>query len=458
MHAAMWAHPATRERVATLARARRAIRRPGGGAARLGRGRHGPHGRGARDRGARSRASSAPAISPGRTVLVTAGPTHEAIDPVRYLANRSSGKMGFAIAAEAARRGARSTLLVAGPVALATPAGRGARRRRVGARDGGRGAPARAGQRPRGHGGGGRRLPPRARGVQPRSSGGAGVPSCAWSRIPTSSPASGAGAAGAARRLRRRDRRPRARGAPQAREQKGAHLLVANDVAASDIGFAADDNEVTVYRRGGEPLFLSRRSEGRAGPRARRPLRARARASGREPDPRRSLTRQLPGATSASTRSTEARRERGARPNRTGARRVRDDGEPPSGSDGPAGEPGAAEALFARLAAEVAECRRCRLCEGRNRTVFGDGDPHARLMFIGEGPGAEEDRTGLPFVGRAGELLTRIIQAIGICAASRSTSPTSSSAGRRATASRSRTRSRPVAATSRRRSTPSARL
>jgi uracil-DNA glycosylase family 4 len=70
------------------------------------------------------------------------------------------------------------------------------------------------------------------------------------------------------------------------------------------------------------------------------------------------------------------------------------------------------EALFARLAAEVAECRRCRLCEGRNRTVFGDGDPRARLMLIGEGPGAEEDRTGLPFVGRAGELLTKIVQAI----------------------------------------------
>lgn len=70
------------------------------------------------------------------------------------------------------------------------------------------------------------------------------------------------------------------------------------------------------------------------------------------------------------------------------------------------------DALFARLSAEVASCRRCRLCEGRNRTVFGDGDPRARLMFVGEGPGAEEDRTGLPFVGRAGELLTKIIQAI----------------------------------------------
>jgi DNA polymerase len=84
----------------------------------------------------------------------------------------------------------------------------------------------------------------------------------------------------------------------------------------------------------------------------------------------------------------------------------------PSAPADPGAEPGTAEALFAGLAAEVAECRRCRLCEGRNRTVFGDGDPHARLMLIGEGPGAEEDRTGLPFVGRAGELLTKIIQAI----------------------------------------------
>ncbi len=58
----------------------------------------------------------------GKHVLVTAGPTHEAIDPVRYIANRSSGKQGFAIAAAAARAGARVTL-VAGPVTLATPLG-----------------------------------------------------------------------------------------------------------------------------------------------------------------------------------------------------------------------------------------------------------------------------------------------------------------------------------------------
>jgi DNA polymerase len=60
--------------------------------------------------------------------------------------------------------------------------------------------------------------------------------------------------------------------------------------------------------------------------------------------------------------------------------------------------------------AELGDCKRCRLCEQRTQIVFGDGNPHAELMFVGEGPGAEEDRTGLPFVGRAGELLTAMIE------------------------------------------------
>ena len=70
-----------------------------------------------------------------------------------------------------------------------------------------------------------------------------------------------------------------------------------------------------------------------------------------------------------------------------------------------------ADAL-ARQAAAAATCTRCRLAEGRRSVVFGMGAPDADLMFIGEGPGAQEDRQGLPFVGPAGELLTRIIQAI----------------------------------------------
>jgi len=58
----------------------------------------------------------------------------------------------------------------------------------------------------------------------------------------------------------------------------------------------------------------------------------------------------------------------------------------------------------------LGECTRCRLHQGRSRIVFGDGNPDADLLFVGEGPGAEEDRRGLPFVGRAGELLTSMIE------------------------------------------------
>ncbi len=65
------------------------------------------------------------------------------------------------------------------------------------------------------------------------------------------------------------------------------------------------------------------------------------------------------------------------------------------------------------LAAEVAGCERCKLSATRTQTVFGTGDRQARIMIVGEAPGADEDRQGEPFVGRAGQLLTRIIQALG---------------------------------------------
>src|SRR5207248_11656633 len=71
-------------------------------------------------------------------------------------------------------------------------------------------------------------------------------------------------------------------------------------------------------------------------------------------------------------------------------------------------------AALAAVAVEAAACTRCKLAAGRRTVVFGSGDANADLMFIGEGPGAEEDRQGLPFVGPAGQLLTRIIGAIGL--------------------------------------------
>jgi DNA polymerase len=63
---------------------------------------------------------------------------------------------------------------------------------------------------------------------------------------------------------------------------------------------------------------------------------------------------------------------------------------------------------------DVGDCRRCRLAARRKTIVFGQGDPNARLMFVGEAPGADEDEQGLAFVGKAGQLLTKIIEAIGL--------------------------------------------
>ncbi len=67
------------------------------------------------------------------------------------------------------------------------------------------------------------------------------------------------------------------------------------------------------------------------------------------------------------------------------------------------------------LAVEASTCTRCPLAAGRTQVVFGMGDPHADLLFVGEGPGAEEDRQGLPFVGRSGQLLDRLmLQELGL--------------------------------------------
>lgn len=63
---------------------------------------------------------------------------------------------------------------------------------------------------------------------------------------------------------------------------------------------------------------------------------------------------------------------------------------------------------------DIGDCTRCRLCQGRTNLVFGVGNPQARIMFVGEGPGADEDAQGEPFVGRAGQLLNNMISAMGI--------------------------------------------
>ena len=67
-----------------------------------------------------------------------------------------------------------------------------------------------------------------------------------------------------------------------------------------------------------------------------------------------------------------------------------------------------------RIREDIGDCKRCRLCQQRNKIVFGSGSARAEIVFVGEGPGRDEDIQGLPFVGRAGKLLTQMIEAMGL--------------------------------------------
>ena len=86
---------------------------------------------------------------------------------------------------------------------------------------------------------------------------------------------------------------------------------------------------------------------------------------------------------------------------------------PVGGREKPSPAGGASSDDLETFRAKISDCRECKLSESRRTVVFGSGNPRADIMFVGEAPGAEEDRQGLPFVGAAGALLTRMIQAIG---------------------------------------------
>jgi len=73
-----------------------------------------------------------------------------------------------------------------------------------------------------------------------------------------------------------------------------------------------------------------------------------------------------------------------------------------------------ADDTLLKIREDLGDCTRCKLHKGRNKLVYGDGNPNAQLVFVGEGPGADEDAQGLPFVGRAGKLLTQMIEAMGL--------------------------------------------
>lgn len=256
MHSAMWEKPSTQEHMDTLRR--RGVWVVGPVEGPLASGEVGM-GRMSDPEAIVEAVEAAAGVGPlsGRTVLVTAGPTHEPVDPVRFLGNRSSGRMGFALAAEAARRGAR-VILVAGPVALATPSGV----QRIGvvtAREMERAvhehAPgadlvvmtaAVADYRPR---------DPAATKIKKER----GLAAIELEENPDilaglRQVAPEAVLVGFAAETDNLEKHARAK-----LERKGADFLVANDVSRPDIAFGSEANEVTVFRREGEPVFLSRR-------------------------------------------------------------------------------------------------------------------------------------------------------------------------------------------------------
>jgi uracil-DNA glycosylase len=102
--------------------------------------------------------------------------------------------------------------------------------------------------------------------------------------------------------------------------------------------------------------------------------------------------------------ATDDRRER----NPAGGQERDVQGSPPG-----SGETDSSEDALGAIRTDLGDCTRCKLHGGRTTLVFGVGNPRAELMFIGEGPGADEDAQGIPFVGRAGQLLTQIIKAMG---------------------------------------------
>jgi DNA polymerase len=83
---------------------------------------------------------------------------------------------------------------------------------------------------------------------------------------------------------------------------------------------------------------------------------------------------------------------------------------PPARTAQPVGISAPVRPTLEEVRAVLGDCRRCRLCDGRTQIVFGDGNPAAKLLFVGEGPGEQEDLRGIPFCGRAGELLTSMIE------------------------------------------------
>lgn len=260
MHAEMWSHDAVRANVATLEK--RGVRFIGPVAGPLASGEVGM-GRLAEPRTIADAAIALLAAGPlaGRRVVISAGPTHEPIDPVRFLGNRSSGKMGFALAAAAVRAGAQ-TVLVAGPVSLTTPPG-------VERIDVDTALEMQEAVEERAAGADIVIMTAAVADFRPRSSWAGkikrerGVPKIELTANPDILAGLGKVAPQALRVGFAAETDPDENAARAKLARKDADFLVVNDVSRSDIGFGVDDNEVTVYTRSGASTHFSRRPKAR---------------------------------------------------------------------------------------------------------------------------------------------------------------------------------------------------
>ena len=133
-------------------------------------------------------------------------------------------------------------------------------------------------------------------------------------------------------------------------------------------------------------------------------------AAGQAADPDSALDLPQAPTLSATAAVTEAPEE-----HEIAARKHAPSPAPPTLFPGESIAPASRAAALAAIREQIGDCTRCPLAfAGRHTIVFGDGDPNARLLFVGEGPGADEDARGIPFIGKAGQLLNNMITAMGL--------------------------------------------
>ena len=343
----------------------------------------------------------------GETVLITAGPTQEPLDPVRFISNRSSGKMGYALAEAAAARGAE-VILVSGSGASGASAGSGGDSRAHRHRDARRGHASICRKRPSSESRRCGRLSRLAKFPNAKIKKTATRMSLELDPTPDILAELGRkkgdrlliGFAAETENLVEEARRKLV--------SKNCDMVVANLVGQrrhrlrigrkrSDPGAAHGRDHSPAAR----PETRNRREDFRSGsqtaPGISTPLN-----DPRRPSPAAGV---LPGSWNQDVLRTHAaaepalRRELQSPPRREASHRC--------SSPSPARAP--SDTLL-KILEDIGDCKRCRLHEGRNKIVFGSGNEQARLVFVGEGPGADEDAQGLPFVGRAGQLLTQMIE------------------------------------------------